>query len=243
MYEPVEQIPGDKLAPIVFTCEHASNAMVPPWSWPEEDQWLTEEHWAWDPGAADLTRELATHFDAPATLSRFSRLLVDPNRPLDSDTLFRAVADDRPIHLNQGLTEEDREARLDAFYRPYHKAVREMIEGSAAWLAFSVHSFTRFLGGDDRDLEVGVLWDQDDHLAARLVEALEYAGFVVFANQPYSGKLGFAWSIENHAEATGRIALELEVRQDLIVNPEVRRRLIRPIETILKQPPDRRRRR
>jgi predicted N-formylglutamate amidohydrolase len=39
---------------------------------------------------------------APAVIAQFSRLLVDANRPLDSPTLFRDVADGQPVHLNQG---------------------------------------------------------------------------------------------------------------------------------------------
>ena len=51
---------------------------------------------------AELTRELSAAVAAPAVIAQFSRLLVDANRPLDSPTLFRDVADGQPVHLNQG---------------------------------------------------------------------------------------------------------------------------------------------
>jgi len=66
--------------PIILTCEHASERMPEPFRFPEEDAWLVGTHWAYDLGAADLTRELADAIGAAAVLSRFSRLLIDPNR-------------------------------------------------------------------------------------------------------------------------------------------------------------------
>src|SRR3546814_5146822 len=41
-------------------------------------------------GIAEVTRHLARRLDAPAVLSRFSRLIVDPNRQLDNPTLIRS---------------------------------------------------------------------------------------------------------------------------------------------------------
>ena len=75
-------------AGVVLTCEHASNRLPEPWKWSERDQRLIDDHWAWDIGAADFSRELADRLGAVAVLARFTRLLVDANRPLDSDTLF-----------------------------------------------------------------------------------------------------------------------------------------------------------
>jgi len=43
----------------------------------------------------------AAALNGPAVIARFSRLLCDCNRPLDAPTLFRTVADGKPIALNQ----------------------------------------------------------------------------------------------------------------------------------------------
>lgn len=80
---------------ILITCEHASNLLPPPYRWPRADEWLINSHWSHDIGAATLTKELAVRMGSVAVLSRFSRLLVDPNRPMSSSTLVRTTADNK----------------------------------------------------------------------------------------------------------------------------------------------------
>lgn len=63
---------------------------------------IQNTHWASDLGAADFARELAEEVKSPLLLSQVSRLLIDVNRPVESDTLCREVADGKPIHLNKG---------------------------------------------------------------------------------------------------------------------------------------------
>ena len=223
--EAVEEIEGDLDVRLVFTCEHASAELPPPWSWPEADRWLVDTHWACDIGAAVFTRRVAGLMNAPAVLSRFSRLLVDPNRPLDSDTLFRQNADGRRVHLNETLLETEKHERVERFYQPYHAAVSAMIEKSRGDTVFSIHTFTDNYEGDLRVLEIGVLFDDDEEPAYRLIRHLAEAGFHVLPNEPWSGKGGLAYSPVRHAKEFGRCALEIEARQDLIVQEPFARRL------------------
>lgn len=224
-FEAAEEIEGDYDGRLVFLCEHASNVLPDPWSWPRADRWLVETHWASDIGAADFTRRVAALMNAPAVLSRFSRLLIDPNRPLDSDTLFRQNADGRQVHLNRALLRTDRQERIDRLYHPYHAAVSAMVARSRADTVFSIHTFTDNYEGDARILEIGVLFDEDEEPAFQLIRHLEEAGFHVLANEPWSGKDGLAYSPVRHAKEHGRRALEIEVRQDLIVQEAFAQRL------------------
>ena len=222
---PFTRIRGRGDAALVFTCEHASNRLPQPWSWHEDDQPLIDTHWASDIGAAAFTMRLASLLDAPAVLSEFSRLLVDPNRPLDSATLFRREAEGRPVQLNAALDEEERQRRLEGFYHPYHDAVRDMVGQSSAEFVFGVHTFTAEYEGQRRSLEVGILFDEEETAAVQLVERLRAAGFDAAPNEPYSGKEGLAYSPVQHARAFGRRALEIEVRQDLVVEERFAARL------------------
>jgi predicted N-formylglutamate amidohydrolase len=223
--EAVEEIDGDFDGRLVFTCEHASAHLPEPWRWPEEDRWVVDTHWASDIGAAAFTRRVAQLMNAPAVLSGFSRLLIDPNRPLDSDTLFRQNADGRTVHLNEALLDAERARRIDRFYHPYHAAVSAMVERSRGDTVFSIHTFTDTYEGDARVLELGVLFDHDEEPAQRLVRHLEAAGFHALANEPWSGKAGLAYSPVRHAREFGRRALEIEARQDLIVDDSFAARL------------------
>lgn len=219
-------IPGRADAPVFLTCEHASERFVAPWSLEGDDRRLVGTHWAFDPGADAITRELAASLDAPAVLAGFSRLIVDPNRETDSPTLFRDVADGRPIALNRSVDEADRRARIERFHTPYHDAIDRGLRTCSAPIVFPVHTFTDLYEGSPRVMELGVLFDTEDELAEGLFAALEGAGFVTAMNEPWSGKDGLIYSADRHAKAHGRRALELEVRQDRAVDPAFRARLV-----------------
>lgn len=223
--EAAEEIEGDLKSRVVFTCEHASNALHDPWRWPDEDRWLVDTHWASDIGAGAFTRRVAKLMNAPAVLSKFSRLLIDPNRPLDSETLFRQNADGHQVRLNEAMLETEQRQRVERFYLPYHAAVNAMIRRSKGDTVFSIHTFTDDYEGDRRTLELGVLFDDDEEPAYALIRHLEDAGFHVLANEPWSGKGGLAYSPVRHAKEHGWCALEIEARQDLIVQERFARRL------------------
>ncbi len=232
----VETIVGDGNERFVLTCEHAGVALPPPWRWSEEDMWLVDTHWACDIGAAAFTRVLAAHAAAPAVLSTFTRLLVDPNRPLDSDTLFRGEAEGRAIALNASVDQAEAARRLDGFYWPYHRAASRMVGASRAEVVLGIHTFTSNYEGNSRSLEVGVLFDREDELGSRLVDHLRQAGFVAAPNEPYSGKEGLAYSPVLHADEFGKRALEIEARQDLIVDAEFSRQLADSLSQFLSKP-------
>lgn len=125
-------VPARGGAPVLLSCEHASERLPAPWRWPAEDRWLAGTHWSHDLGAAPLTLALAERLGAGAVLSRFTRLLADPNRPEDSPTLFLARAEGREIALNRALA--DRTHRL-AYWRAYHDALDAAVAAGDAPVA------------------------------------------------------------------------------------------------------------
>jgi len=223
----VERVVASSASPaLVLCCEHASQRLPDGWSWPAQDAWLLGSHWAYDLGAAELTRELAVAFGASAVLARFTRLLVDANRPVESDTLFRQKAEGRVIALNHELSDEDRARRM-RYWRDYHIELDQAAQGSPARVLMAVHSFTESYHGESRDhVEVGVLFDRDDALAERVAAHIEQSGVKVRLNEPYSGKQGLIYSVDRHARASGNRAIEIEVRQDLCVKVAFRRKLV-----------------
>lgn len=213
-------------APFLLTCEHASERLPEPWQWAPEDRWLVGTHWAYDIGAEDLCRELAEALGATAVLSRFSRLLIDPNREDSARDLFLALAEGREVALNRGLTPEERERRLSRFWRPYHATVDRELARIDAPVVLSIHTFTPVFAGVAREVEIGVLYDEEEELAERARVALAATGLVVRMNEPYSGRAGLIYSARHHAVNHQRRALELEVRQDLAVEAVVRSKVV-----------------
>ena len=202
----------------LVTCDHATNR-VPEWvnggdlGLPPEDM---ARHIAYDPGAAGVTRALAEALDAPAILTDFSRLVIDPNRGEDDPTLLMKLYDGSIIPANRHAGPDERERRLNRLYRPYHAALRALAARRGDTAICSVHSYTRQLQGrPPRPWHVGLLHSTDTRLVAPLQAALEAEGVVVGINEPYGGHLP-GDSIARHATAMQRPNILIEVRNDLI---------------------------
>ncbi len=82
-------------------------------------------HIAYDMGAAGVAERLAKMLGAPAVLSRFSRLLIDPNRGLDDPTLIMQISDGLIVPGNVGLDESEVASRIDASLRALSSRHRE----------------------------------------------------------------------------------------------------------------------
>lgn len=226
--EAVEVVTGGPDAGVVLTCEHASAELPAGWAWPEGDRWLAETHWAVDLGAEALTRELAEALGCPAVLAVVSRLVIDLNRPTDSPTLIRTVADGRRVALNDGVGRVERDERIRRYYDPFHAMVDRVVREQPAALVFSIHSFTPEYEGERRRVEIGVLVGESDlaegeRLRRTIGQAL---GVDARLNEPYSGLAGLMFSPAMHADAHGRLALEIEVRQDRLVDATFRAALV-----------------
>lgn len=229
-----EVLSGDRDARVFLTCEHASQRMPPGWRWPDHDRRLIDTHWAYDLGAREMTYSLAVGLGATAVLSRFTRLLVDPNRDENSPTLFRTHADGMEVELNtKHLDDVERHKRMERLWRPFHDAVDREIALTKAPLLFAVHTFTPLYEGTRRTVEIGVLFDKEEELATELAEGLAARGYVVGLNEPYSGKDGLMYVGDRHAKKHGRRAVELEVRQDLAIDPLFRAEFVPLLASLL----------
>jgi predicted N-formylglutamate amidohydrolase len=215
---------GESGAPLVLLCDHASAFIPRALDSLGLDEAQRARHIALDIGIAEVTRLLAQRLGAPAVLSHFSRLVVDPNRPQDDPTLIPQISDGVIVPGNRELAPEQRAARLAAFYWPYHEAIAGAIETKARALTrqgkapviVSMHSFTPVMKGVERPWQVGILWNRDARLPRRLIARLRARGLTVGDNQPYSGRDGHGHTLHNHAEPRGLAHALIELRQDLI---------------------------
>ncbi|MBM6594933.1 N-formylglutamate amidohydrolase [Microvirga pudoricolor] len=219
---PVEIIPGPLSSGVLILCDHASNAVpqdLGDLGVPESE---FKRHIAYDIGAADVTRCLAQRLGAPAILTRFSRLIIDPNRGRDDPTLVMRLSDGAVVPGNARLTEADIQARIERFYDPYDAAVTAAIEAAMAAghppVIVTVHSFTPIWRGWPRPWHVGILWDADARFARPLLEGLSAEdGLVVGDNEPYDGALA-GDTVDRHATVRGLANALIEIRQDLIAD-------------------------
>ena len=203
----------------LITCDHATNR-VPDWVGGGDLGIAAQDmarHIAYDVGAAGLTRALAQRLDAPAILSDFSRLVIDPNRGEDDPTLLMRIYDGTVIPTNRHADAAERERRLERLHRPYHAAYEALAAARPDRAICAIHSFTRQLRGRPRrPWAVGVLYSHhDERLGPALIRECREAGWVTGDNEPYSGHLQ-GDSIDRHALAHGRPNVLIEIRNDLI---------------------------
>jgi predicted N-formylglutamate amidohydrolase len=222
-FDPVEEIAGGDDAGVLFLCDHATNALPKSYGTLGLEQADLLRHIAYDIGAAWITRRLASVFGAPAVLSRFSRLLIDPNRGADDPTLVAKLSDRRIIPGNASIGEDEIAARRDTFWCPYRRTISARIDAMVARgplpIVISIHSFTPTWRGDQRPWEVGILWDSDPRLALPLIEALAADGLVIGDNEPYDGAL-VGDTLDEEVTRRGLAGLLIETRQDLIDTQE-----------------------
>jgi predicted N-formylglutamate amidohydrolase len=207
-------------AGLILLCDHAGNAMPPGYGSLGLSPEQLKRHIAYDIGAAEVTRALAATLGAPAVMTRYSRLLIDPNRGADDPTLIMRLSDGAVIPGNRRLDAAEREKRMRLYYQPYHQAIDAVIDrclaSGVAPSLLSIHSFTESWKEHPRPWHVGVLWDKDLRLAGPLLEGLYAEGdLIVGDNEPYSGQLegDCLWQ---HATCRGLVNALIEVRQDLI---------------------------
>lgn len=156
---------------LILSCEHAGNEVPDTYKAlfaGAED--ILNSHRGWDPGALDVAQFLAEKFNAPLFKMLTTRLLVEMNRSLDSPELFS--------EFSSALNEADKEYILHEFYYPYRSSVeKEITKKAKPVLHVSIHSFTPFFNGTQRDVDIGLLFDParsgEVQFATQLLEVLK----------------------------------------------------------------------
>jgi predicted N-formylglutamate amidohydrolase len=202
---------------LVVSCEHGGHAVPPELAALfEGHRGLLESHRGWDPGAAELARDLAQACGAPCFVATTTRLVVDLNRSEGHPDLFSA--------LTRPLAPALRQAILARHYRPHRDAVESEIARHVAAgrpvLHVAAHSFTPVLDETVRRADVACLYDPrrpaESGLAQRWLAALaaRAPGLRLRRNYPYTGRSdGFASHLRKRFADAAYAGIELEVNQ------------------------------
>src|SRR5579871_6522940 len=125
---PVLEENAEGRSPYLLTSDHFGRAIprvLGDLGLPESE--LTR-HIAWDIGIAGVARGLSQRLNAHLIAQRYSRLVIDCNRPLASPGSIPRISEATMIPGNEGLTREAVEARRREVFDPYHRRISEVID-------------------------------------------------------------------------------------------------------------------
>ena len=182
-----------------------------------------QRHIAWDIGALAVARQVAEALDAPLVAQNYSRLVIDCNRDPTVATSIPTLSESTGIPGNVGLSDVHRLTRRTEIFDPYHDHIRALLDERAAagrpTILVAQHSMTNIFKGVRREMHAAVLYGRDRRFAGLVLEMLRReAGLVVAENQPYFVTDETDYSIPRHGEARGLPHVEIEIRQDLLLD-------------------------
>jgi len=232
---PVAVVNGQGASRVLLVCEHASHRFPARYAGLGMAEADKISHAAWDPGAQALAERLSAGLDAPLVLSTVSRLVYDCNRPPNAPGAMRPISEKIVIPGNENLTDADKAERIATVYEPFKQTLTQTIKSfETPPVLVTVHSFTRVFNNIKRDVDVGIIHDQDDRLAVRMIENSGAETDLKFAlNQPYSRHDGVAHTLALHGTDNGLVNVMIEVCNDLIETPEQQDKIAAMLTTML----------
>ncbi len=223
--EPVVMLPGRPDSPYLLTCDHAGRYIPASCHNLGLNNEQSRAHIAWDIGAEQVARQVAKVLDAALILQRYSRLLIDCNRPPSVASSIPEVSELTTVPGNLKLTATEREIRRNAIFEPYHQSISTQLEqrekSGQQTILVSVHSFTPVYMGRKRELDFGVLFNRDPRFATLLLDIVaQDSQLTVMANEPYRVSDETDYTIPQHGEMRNIPHVMLEIRNSLIADPE-----------------------
>jgi predicted N-formylglutamate amidohydrolase len=216
----IEKNPAGR-SPFLLTCDHYGRVIPPELADLGLPASELERHIAWDVGIAGVAERLSGMLDAHLIAQRYSRLVIDCNRPPTAPSSIPEISESTWIPGNQALAKAAAEQRRQLIFDPYHQHIEQSIdrrlEPGQPTILLALHSFTPVYHGVARPWHIGTLYNRDTVLPPLLLEALRSeAGLVVGDNEPYAVDDATDYTIPVHGEARGLINSGIEIRQDLI---------------------------
>jgi predicted N-formylglutamate amidohydrolase len=197
---------------------------LPPGGAPAAD--VLRSHRGWDPGSLEIGRLLSRELAAPLLSVAWSRLLVEANRSPTNPRIWSPFTAKLPAAERQRI--------LERYWWPHRNEVEAAVAAGAVSgrrvVHIAIHSFTGVLDGQQRNAEIGLLYDPirtgEANLCKRWIEALHelLPDFRVRRNYPYRGNTDglTTWLRRKFPDAT-YAGIELELNQTLLASSDCRR--------------------
>lgn len=220
---PVHEVNAEGTSPFLLTADHYGRILPRALGDLGVAESELARHIAWDIGIAGIAERLAQMLDAHLIAQRYSRLVIDCNRPPGVASSIPVISEATAIPRNEGISEGERAARRREIFEPYQHRIDAVIDrrlhGKRPTVLVSLHSFTPVYAGVARPWHVGALYNRDIVLSKLLLKHLRAEGdLVVGDNEPYAVSDLSDYTIPMHGEARGLANTGIEIRQDLIAD-------------------------
>ena len=221
---PVGHLHQQANTPVLLVCEHAGNAIPSQLGTLGLSQAERHSHIGRDIGALAVARELANTLPGELIYQKYSRLVVDCNRPLGVPDFIPEVSAGVSVPGNVSLSDAQRAQRIREIWQPFSDSIEQTLDDraqrSVPTVLVCIHSFTPTLNGVDRPWHMGLLFNRGDALATVLAHHLrvEAADTVIGMNEPYVVADDEDHTIPRFGEARGIPHVLIEIRNDLIRN-------------------------
>lgn len=205
----------------LLTCDHYGRLIPPSLERLGVNKAEARRHIAWDIGIAGVAERLSELLDAHLIAQRYSRLVIDCNRPPGVASSIPLLSEATTIPGNEGISNENASLRQELIFAPYHARIEQALDARHAagqpTVLIALHSFTPVYAGVARPWHIGTLYHRDDRLPKRLLAALRAEGdLIVGDNEPYAVSDETDYTIPVHGEARRLLHTGIEIRQDLI---------------------------
>lgn len=216
------------ISPFLILCDHGGKRIPRQLGDLGLPQHEIDRHIGWDLGVLAVSRHLSRLLNAPLVHQIYSRLVIDFNRQPGIPSSIPEVSEATSIPGNIGLTQQERDQRRDEIFTPYHDAIRAILterkKHGIPTCILAMHSFTPVYHGESRPWEIGVLYQHQAEYALTVLEQLKQTRrWCVGDNQPYSVSDVTDYAVPQHAIKNELPYVEIEIRQDLITEPEGQR--------------------
>ncbi|MBL1421928.1 MAG: N-formylglutamate amidohydrolase [Alphaproteobacteria bacterium] len=207
----------------LLICEHASLFIPPELNGLGLELSVISSHVGWDLGAMALARLLMKKLNAPLVAQQVSRLVYDCNRPPEDASATPEKSEIFEIIGNKNLSQAAKDERAAKYYMPFHNMVTSVVENELNHknqpIIVTIHSFTGKYYGKNRDVEIGILHDEDTRLSDVMLDlAKNNAKFKFERNVPYGPKDGVTHSLKEYALPHGLHNVMIEVRNNLLAD-------------------------
>jgi predicted N-formylglutamate amidohydrolase len=237
---PVLERQASGSSPFVFTCDHYGHLIPHALGDLGLDDGERQRHIAWDIGIAGVAEQVSAALNAHLIAQRYSRLVIDCNRPPIAASSIPPISEATTIPGNQGIAQDAANERRRLIFEPYHRRIAEVLDRRARdgkpTILVSLHSFTPIYTDVARPWHIGTLYHRDHRLPKRLLRELRTEpALVVGDNQPYAVSDATDYTIPVHGEARGLINTGIEIRQDLITDEAGQRQWAERLIRILRK--------